>query len=165
MNTAPDFENRRTAAETFRAWLAEINAALGTEFAFDASGLAGIEFESGDWLRMQIVEEDCLYLYAPLFELEGEPTASFLLSALALNVYDTTEMGGSLGYDAEIHALVYTERLRKTFASPYELAMRIDAFPATLQRLRKALAELKQHSEAAESSPESLDSRVQLIQV
>ena len=154
MNTTPDIDNTRTASETFRSWLSEINAQFQTEFAFDDSGLAGIEFDSGEVLRMQIVEDDCLYLYAVLLELGESVPSDFLLAVLTLNVYDTTEMGGSIGYDPEIHSLVYTERLRKAFATPFELAMRIDAFPKTLQRLRHEVVLFKEESAVQEVAPD-----------
>jgi hypothetical protein len=156
-----------SAIAQLSGWLEEINRELGTAFSFDADGFSAIQFESGILLYLQIVDPDALVLYAPVLSLEEDPKPAFLLGALALNLFQQSTGRGLLGYDAEQHALVYSERLRTAFSSPLDLARRIDEFPAIWQNLHDSLETLQSHPEGVRtgtgSSPEAAPAPVMEI--
>jgi hypothetical protein len=125
-------------------WLATVNEQLGTAFELTESGACGIDYENGATLFVQVLpEEESLVLYSPVASLDVRLGTLYLLGVLALNLFNRFTGPGVVGYDAERHALVYSERIDIGTSNALALASRLDQFPIVRSRLLEALSEIE----------------------
>ncbi len=125
-------------------WFVTVNEQLGTSFELSASGSCAIEFQKSTTLFLQVLpEEEFVVLYSPLETLEARPDVLHLLGVLALNTFNRFTGFGGIGYDAERHSLIYSERLDIGRSNALEFASRLDQFPAHWSCLMDTLSELR----------------------
>lgn len=141
-----------------RQWIATANEELGTAFELSESGACGIEFDNGAALFLQVLpEQDSVVLYSPVAMLDVQPSALYLLGVLALNLFNRSTGPGVIGYDAERHSLVYSERVAIGNSNALDFASRLDQFPTLWSHLLEALSELKAQAMAVADAGEEGD--------
>ncbi|WP_129778578.1 CesT family type III secretion system chaperone [Peristeroidobacter soli] len=148
-------------------WFTTVNEQFGTAFELADGGSCAIEFANGATLFIQVLaDEDSVVLYAPIVALDPRPDALYLLGVLALNLFNHCTASGVIGYDAERHSLVYSERVAIGKSNAFEFAWRLDHFPSLWAQLVAALSELKAHAarptdtaDTGESLPQPMDPR------
>ena len=143
------------AIDIVRQWIATVNEQLGTSIELTDGGAGAIEFEGGATLFIQVLpENESVMLYAPLATLDVRPRALYLLGVLGLNLFHRSTGAGVLGYDAERHTLVYSERVDIGTSDALSFASRLDQFPTVRARLQEALSELETHATRAADDDE-----------
>jgi hypothetical protein len=139
-------------------WIATVNEQCGTAFEFTESGACAIEFENGTTLFLQVLpEEESVVLYAPVATLDVRPGVLHLLGVLTLNLFNRSTGPGVIGYDAERHALVYSERVDIGKSNALEFASRLDQFPMARSRVLEALSELEVQAMSLSDAEEDED--------
>jgi Tir chaperone protein (CesT) family len=147
-----------SAIDIVRQWIATVNEQLGTSIELTDGGACAIEFEDGATLFIQVLpEEESVVLYAPLAALDVRPGALYLLGVLGLNLFNRSTGAGVIGYDAERHTLVYSERIDIARSDALSFASRLDEFPTVRVRLQQALSEVEaQATRAVDNNAEFL---------
>jgi hypothetical protein len=150
--------------EIVRQWLTVINQRLGTEFALTEEGRGAIEFDNRATLFFHVLpEESSVVLYAPLQKLDAQPDVLYLLGVLGLNLSNSAIEPGRIGYDAERHTLVYSERIDLGSSNAHAFASRLDRFPMLWSRLQDTLTELNAQAALIQSDARRDESAQDLL--
>jgi Tir chaperone protein (CesT) family len=141
-------------------WINTVNEQCGTAFELTPDGACAVEFENGTTLFLQVLpQEESVVLYAPVATLDARPGVLYLLGVLTLNLFNRSTGSGVIGYDAERHSLVYSERVDVGKSSALDFASRLDRFPTVMSRLLEALSDLKTQSGDEGFHPPPMDPR------